>query len=126
MTPQRAAILHALHHTGGHLSPTQVYEMARMDYPRLTELTVYRTLDELTEKRFLLPRMWQRENGYELAGTTTIIISSAAIATPKFKLTTPRWKSSLENWNPSSGFRSIDSHVTFFGLCPECQKQKGD
>jgi len=22
----------------------------------------------------------------------------------------------------TSGYRSIDSHVTFFGLCPECQR----
>ena len=29
MTPQRNAILHVLHHSGGHLSPTQVYEQAR-------------------------------------------------------------------------------------------------
>ena len=23
----------------------------------------------------------------------------------------------------TSGYRSIDSHVTFFGLCPQCQKK---
>jgi Fur family transcriptional regulator, ferric uptake regulator len=27
----------------------------------------------------------------------------------------------FEELESSSGYRFIDSHVTFFGLCPECQ-----
>ena len=37
MTPQRMAILHVLHHSGGHLSPGEVYQQASHDIPGLTE-----------------------------------------------------------------------------------------
>ena len=50
MTPQRLAILHALHHAGGHLSPTEVYQRASSDLPGLTEPTVYRTLEFLADE----------------------------------------------------------------------------
>ena len=69
MTPQRAAILHVLHLTGGHLPPTQVYRLARKEYPRLTEPTVYRTLDELAEKKFLLAaHVGNGKNGLRTGG----------------------------------------------------------
>src|SRR5512139_1798608 len=49
MTPQRMAILHVLHHAGTHLTPGEVYSSARHELPGLTEPTVYRTLDFLSE-----------------------------------------------------------------------------
>jgi Fe2+ or Zn2+ uptake regulation protein len=42
MTPQRMTILHILHHSGKHLSPTEIYRQAIKDVPGLTEPTVYR------------------------------------------------------------------------------------
>ena len=127
MTPQRAAILHALHHTGGHLSPTQVYEMARKEYPRLTEPTVYRTLDELTEKKFLLAaHVGNGKMVYELAENHDhhhLICRNCHAEVQIDHTALEKFFGELES---SSGFRSIDSHVTFFGLCPECQNQKGD
>jgi len=50
MTPQRMAILHVLHHSGMHLSPTEIYKKARRDAPSLTEPTVYRTLEFLEKE----------------------------------------------------------------------------
>ena len=68
MTPQRNAILHVLHHSGGHLSPTQVYEQACKEFPGLTEPTVYRTLEDLAEKKLLLAaHVGNGKNVYKLA-----------------------------------------------------------
>ena len=41
------AILHVLHHSGAHLSPTEIYKKAHRDAAQLTEPTVYRTLEFL-------------------------------------------------------------------------------
>jgi len=55
MTPQRIAILHALRHSGKHLSPRDVYQRARKDVPGLTEPTVYRTLEFLAKNGLARP-----------------------------------------------------------------------
>ena len=49
MTSQRLAILHVLRHAGTHLSPAEVYRLAKQEFPGLTEPTVYRTLEFLAE-----------------------------------------------------------------------------
>jgi Fur family ferric uptake transcriptional regulator len=122
MTPQRAAILHALHHTGGHLSPAQVYETARKEYPRLTEPTVYRALEELTEKKFLLAaHIGSGRMVYELAEDHNhhhLICRECHAEIEINHVALERLFGELES---SSGYRFIDSHVTFFGLCPKCQ-----
>ena len=52
MTPQRLAILQVLH-DGGHLSLAQIYKRTRPSLPGLTETTVYRTLEFLTNHEIL-------------------------------------------------------------------------
>lgn len=123
MTPQRMAILHVLHHEGKHLSPTEVYKKARLELPSLTEPTVYRTLEFLADIALVRPSYSSsghltyeiakgdhhhivcRECGGEIEVEHTMLESLYRL---------------LEN---TSGYRSIDSHVTFFGVCPKCQKK---
>jgi Fur family ferric uptake transcriptional regulator len=128
MTPQRMAILHALHHTGGHLSPTQVFEMARKEYPRLTEPTVYRTLDELAEKKFLLAaHVGNGKMVYELAEDHNHHHLICRECHAEIKIEHTRLEKLFTGLVSSSGYRLIDSHVTFFGICPKCQKSsEGD
>ena len=121
MTPQRMAILHVLHHAGTHLSPTEVYKQAKRDFPRLTEPTVYRTLEFLARNGLAHPT--QAGNGrltYQIAGNdhhhvvcrgcgSDIEIEHAVLENLYRKL------------ESTSGYRRINSHVTFFGVCPKCQ-----
>ena len=121
MTPQRMAIVHVLHHAKGHLTPTQVYERARRDQPGLTETTVYRTLEFLAENGFALAaHMGGGKLVYELTEENhhhlichqcgkTVAVGHAALAALYRQLKT------------STGFALDSSHVTFFGLCPDCQ-----
>jgi Fe2+ or Zn2+ uptake regulation protein len=122
MTPQRMAILHVLHHSGGHLSPGEVYQQASRDIPGLTEATVYRTLEFLAENG--LAHSAHMGNGhlvYEIATQEHNHLICRKCGTDVQIEHAPLEKlyADLES---SSGFRFIDSHVTFFGLCPECQK----
>lgn len=123
MTPQRMAILHVLHSEGTHLSPTEVFAHAIETIPGLTEATVYRTLEFLAENGLARPaHMGSGKLVYEIARADhhhlvcrkcggEVQIDHAPLETIY---------SELES---KSGFCNIDSHVTFFGLCPECQEE---
>ena len=122
MTSQRMAILHVLHHSGEHLSPTDVYEQARKELPGLTETTVYRTLEFLVENG--LARPTHIGNGhlvYEIANHDHHHLKCHNCGNEmevEHALLTKLYRQ-LET---ASGYRLTDSHVTFFGLCPNCQK----
>ena len=121
MTPQRMTILHVLHHSGEHLSPTDVYEQAREELPGITETTVYRTLEFLAENGLVRPaHMGSGHLVYEIArhehhhlvcrncGNTMEVEHSL-------------FKSMYHKLETESGYKLTDSHLTFFGLCPDCQ-----
>ena len=121
MTPQRMAILHVLHHSGKHLSPTDVYEQAREELPGITETTVYRTLEFLAENGLVRPaHMGSGHLVYEIArhehhhlvcrncGNTMEVEHSL-------------FKSMYHKLETESGYKLTDSHLTFLGLCPDCQ-----
>ena len=121
MTSQRMAILHALRHAGTHLSPSEVYKQAKKALPGLAEPTVYRTLEFLAKNG--LARPTQMGNGhltYEIAGNdhhhiicrfcgSEVEVEHALLETLYRKL------------ESTTGYLRIDSHMTFFGVCPGCQ-----
>ena len=122
MTPQRMAILHVLHHADGHLSPTEVYARASHDLPGLTEPTVYRTLEFLEENGLVCStHTGSGHLVYELATEDHhhLVCRKCGAELHIEHATLEKLYAALET---SSGYRFIDSHVTFFGLCPECQE----
>lgn len=122
MTPQRLAILHVLHHSGGHLSPSEVYERARNDLPGLTEPTVYRTLEFLAENGLAhFAHMGSGHLVYEIARQDHHHLICRKCGA-EIKIDHTRLKTLYTELEAFSGYRFIDSHMTFFGLCPECQK----
>ncbi len=121
MTPQRMAILHVLRHAGTHLSPTEVHNRARRELPGLTEPTVYRTLEFLADNG--LARSSQTVNGrltYEIAGEDHHHIVCRNCGA-EIEVEHTLLESLYRLLETTSDYRSINSHVTFFGVCPECQ-----
>ena len=121
MTSQRLAILHTLRHAGTHLSPGEVYRQAKQDLPRLTEPTVYRTLEFLAQNG--LVRQAQTGNGhlrYEIAGDDHhhLVCRQCGDEIQVDHALLERLYQELES---TSGYMRIDSHMTFFGVCPSCQ-----
>jgi len=126
MTSQRLAILHVLHHERTHLSPTEVYKKARVELPGLTEPTVYRTLEFLADIAVVRPSY--TSNGhltYEIAGNDHHHIVCRNCGS-EIEVEHVLLESLYRILETTSGYRSIDSHVTFFGVCPKCQKSRGD
>jgi Fe2+ or Zn2+ uptake regulation protein len=121
MTPQRMAILHVLCHAGTHLSPTDVYKQAKLDFPKITEPTVYRTLEFLARNGLAHPT--QTGNGhlrYQIAGSAHHHIV-CRICGSEIEVEHHLLESLYHKLESTSGYLRIDSHITFFGLCPKCQ-----
>jgi len=121
MTPQRMAILHVLHHAGTHLSPSEVYKQARRDFPRLTEPTVYRTLEFLARNGLARPS--HSGNGhltYQIAGNDHHHVV-CRVCGAEIEVEHALLEHLYHKLESISGYLRIDSHVTFFGVCPNCQ-----
>lgn len=121
MTSQRLAILHVLRHEGTHLSPIEVYKKARVELPSLTEPTVYRTLEFLSDIALVRPSY--NSGGhltYEIAGDDHHHIVCRNCG-GEIEVEHTLLESLYRLLETTSGYRSINSHVTFFGVCPECQ-----
>lgn len=124
MTPQRMAILHVLRHAGGHLSPTQIFKLSRQEVPRLTEPTVYRTLEFLARNGFAMAA--HNANGrlvYELAerGHHHLVCRGCGGTLEVSEAQLGRVYRQLET---STGYRLDPHHLTLVGLCPGCQKNE--
>ena len=120
MTPQRMAILHALRHAGKHLTPGEVYKLARQDFPRLTEPTVYRTLEFLVENGVV--RSSHTGNGhfsYQIAGDDHHHLV-CRVCKSEIEVEHTLLETLYRTLEKASGYRNINSHLTFFGVCPDC------
>jgi Fur family ferric uptake transcriptional regulator len=121
MTPQRMAILHTLRHAGGHLSATEVFEQTRRDQPGLTETTVYRTLEFLAANGYALAaHVGSGKLVYELTEENhhhLICRTCGKTVAVEYAMLTPLYK----KLQSSTGYQLDSSHVTLFGLCPDCQ-----
>jgi Fur family transcriptional regulator, ferric uptake regulator len=122
MTPQRMTILHVLHHNGKHLSPTEVYIKANKELPGMTETTVYRTLEFLAENGLVRPaHMGNGHLVYEIARHEHHHLKCRNCG-KEMEVDHSLVKSMYQKLESESGYKLTDRHVTFFGLCSNCQK----
>jgi Fe2+ or Zn2+ uptake regulation protein len=121
LTPQRLVILQVLQHSGVHLTPAEVYKLASESLPGLTETTVYRTLEFLSENGFALAaHIGSGKLVYEVAGHAHhhVICRNCAL---EVEVPHQQLVALYAQIEQSTGYRLTTSHLTFFGLCPHCQ-----
>ena len=121
MTAQRHAILHILKASGGHLSPSQVYNLAHASIPGLTETTVYRTLEFLADNDIVHPA--QNDGGhltYELAGHDHHHLV-CRVCGAQLDLEPDSLLPAISRLELKTGYQIGAGHLTFFGVCPNCQ-----
>lgn len=122
MTPQRLAILGILLDAQRHLSAQEICEMAHQAMPGLTEATVYRTLSFLVGQGLALAaHIGNGQLAYETAERPHHhLICRACGCSMDID---HAWLQKLyQEFQEQTGFRIDGMHVTFFGLCPVCQK----
>jgi Fur family transcriptional regulator, ferric uptake regulator len=123
LTPQRHAVLKAIASSHDYLSPETIFEIAHISYPRLGLVTVYRTLDILSELN-LVCRIHSVDgnHGYMMCRPTEhhhhLICSKCSKAVDFTGCTIVELEQKLKQ---ETGF-TINGHLLeFYGLCPECR-----
>ena len=117
MTPQRLAVLQALH-DGGHLSPAQIFE--RVQKTGMTETTVYRNLEFLAGNGVVL--VADRGKGhlaYELSSQSHHHVI-CRICGAQMEIDPALLTPAISQIESETGYRLNTGHLTFFGLCPVC------
>lgn len=121
MTPQRQAILKVLEESGAHLTPLEVYERVCQVLPGVTETTIYRTLTFLTGQGLLFAaHIGGGQLVYEIAGREHHHLICRACG-HACEIDHAMLAGLYRSFEASTGFQIDTTHVTFFGLCPECR-----
>lgn len=123
LTPQRRAVIRIVTSSSDHLSPNEIHEKIREIYPGTGLVTIYRTLEILTDLGLVCElRSAGNSRSYTMGEEQHHhhLICSGCGTVVNF---TGRYLEELEeNLAKESGFR-IDRHLLeFVGLCRDCQK----
>jgi Fe2+ or Zn2+ uptake regulation protein len=122
LTPQRLAILHTINESGQHLTPLEIYQLARQVIPGITEATVYRTLSFLAEQGLILvAHMGSGQLVYETAEPAHHHLICRKCGSAR-QIEHDMLKSLYQDFKKSTGYQIDTIHATFFGLCPACQE----
>ncbi len=123
LTPQRRAVIQVITSAQDHLTPATIYEKIRQVYPGIGLVTIYRTLEMLTELG-LICELHAGGNCRSYTISTPqhhhhLICSNCGIVIDF----TGHYLNELEqSLSKESGFR-IDGHLLeFVGLCRDCQE----
>jgi Fe2+ or Zn2+ uptake regulation protein len=124
LTPQRLAILRVLRQAGGHLTPSEIYQLVREDIPGLTEATVYRTMNFLAEQGLVLvAHVGHGQLVYEIADHDHHHLI-CRVCGKEQEVDHLELKALYEGFLDRTGYQIDTIHATFFGLCPDCQKER--
>lgn len=123
LTPQRRAVLRVVEESGGHLTASEIYEVARSILPTISFATVYNSLKFLTDAGLVREinfgkgsRRYDSQMGrhdhaictrcgklvdFDLAETSQLMRAAAR----------------------RSRFKPESIHLTLTGICPDCQSK---
>jgi Fur family ferric uptake transcriptional regulator len=118
MTPQRLAILEALHHDG-HLSPAEIY--ARVRSTGMTEATVYRTLEFLRANGIIFAAHGGDGHlTYDLAGRNHHHLVCRRCGA-QMEIQADLFRDVFTFLEQQTGYQVDAGHLTLFGVCPTCR-----
>lgn len=121
MTPQRLVILNILIQAGCHLSPIEICHRAQSALPGMTEATVYRTLNFFTQQGFVLAaHIGNGQLMYEIALREHHHLICRCCGA-NYEIEHRLLERLYQQFQEITGFQIDGMHVTFFGLCPQCQ-----
>ncbi len=122
LTPQRYAILDYLSGNKDHPSAEDIYRAVSKKFPAMSFATVYNTLETLRDKdnvtELTIDSSRKRYDPNTKPHHHLICAECKSIVDiqKEFKL-------SISN-NMIEGFDVIGNHIEFYGICPDCKKQK--
>jgi Fe2+ or Zn2+ uptake regulation protein len=125
LTPQRLTILQILEESGQHLTPLEVFQIARQMLPGITEATVYRNLNFLTEQGLALAaHIGSGQLVYEIAGHAHHHLICRECG-HSLEIDHEALEPLYQQLKNQTGFQIDSLHATFFGLCQSCLASQG-
>lgn len=124
LTEPRRAVVETIALSRHVLTPFDVFELARRQYPRLGLVTVYRTLEKLEELE-LVQRV-HRPSGCQafiaaFSGHQHMLICQACGRVEFFSGDSERMDSLMSAVGEESGYQIREHWLQLFGLCSGCQ-----
>jgi Fe2+ or Zn2+ uptake regulation protein len=129
LTAPRQAVVETMASSQYILSPLDVYEQARQQYPSLGLVTVYRTMEKLEElgclQRVHLPTSCQGFIATATGHQHLLICENCGLVT-YFSGDSEKMDSLIAEVVANSGFRVRDHWLQLFGLCENCQHSESN
>ena len=125
ITPQRLAILRILAGSEGHPSVEDIYGVVIKDFPTTSLATVYKTITLLKELGEVLELEFSHgSNRYDgnkpFPHPHVVCTRCKSIVDPDLESLSAMTAEVSEQ----TGFKVVNHRLDFYGLCPECQKEK--
>ena len=125
ITPQRLAILRILAVSEGHPSVEEIHDLVLRDFPTTSLATVYKTITLLKELGEVLELEFsQGSNRYD---GSKPFPHPHVVCTGCKRIVDPDLESlgaMTAEVSAQTGFKLVNHRLDFYGLCPECQKEK--
>jgi Fur family peroxide stress response transcriptional regulator len=122
LTPQRVELVRLIAVSEGHPSASQLYTKIKKKFPTTSPATVYKTLALLKEMNQVLEINLRDDSHYDGSRPSPhphlICLKCNKIVDGDLDLP----PSSIRVVEETSGFQIVRSQITFYGLCPDCQK----
>ncbi len=123
LTPQRAAILHAVLSSDEHPTAEQLFSQVRAEFPMTSLATVYNTLGLLKEMGAVLEiglgHGGMRYDGLRPEPHPHLICTQCHTI---LDADLPELQTLGEAVSKATGFRINSHRFDFFGICPQCQQ----
>ena len=125
ITPQRLAILRILAVSEGHPSVEEIHNLVLKDFPTTSLATVYKTITLLKELGEVLELEFsQGSNRYDgskpFPHPHVVCTGCKRIVDPDLESLSAMTTEVSEQ----TGYKVSNHRLDFYGLCPECQKEK--
>lgn len=121
LSKQRKVILEELKKVKSHPTADEVYDMVRKIIPRISLGTVYRNLEFLSTKGFVLklgaPGAQKRFDGTPEPHPHIRCAACTSVADVECDIEVPVIPDSC-----TSGYKILTTNVEFVGICPRCQE----
>jgi Fur family transcriptional regulator, peroxide stress response regulator len=123
LTPQRIAICKLLSENYDHPTAASIYEQVRKQYPSLSLMTVYNTLNSLVSLGAINALGDAGDGNVHYDGNISPHINLACNTCHKIvDINSLKIADLDDEVSSASGFKVQGARMLYYGLCPDCQK----
>jgi Fur family peroxide stress response transcriptional regulator len=124
LTPQRIAICKVLCRTNFHPTAAMIYGQVKAQYPSLSLMTVYNTLNTLVNLGVVNQLGGVGDDQVHYDGNIAPHINLACIACHKIvDIPSPQISNLGNDISTNSGYMLLGARLMYYGLCPNCLQQ---